>query len=96
VGSQAWPTAGSATQVFVVASHVAYPTQLLAAPLHAAPSARGGVQTEVVASHPSVRMSHPSEPADGSQAPPVATGALQIPLAESQYMGLAQTLSKIE
>jgi hypothetical protein len=84
VGSHAWPTAGSRTQVFVVASHVAYETQSLAVGLQAAPTASGRVQTDVVASHRSVRMSHPSEPADGSQCPPVPTGALQTPLAESQ------------
>jgi hypothetical protein len=82
--------------VFVVASHVAYAAQLLAVGSQAAPTARGGVQTEVILSHLSVRMSHPNDPADGSHGPPVATGALQTPLWESQYKGLAQTLSLIE
>jgi len=84
LASHGWPTAGSRTQVFVVASHIAYETQSLAVGLQAAPTAWGGVQTDVVASHRSVRMSHPSEPTDGSQGPPVPTGALQTPLAESQ------------
>jgi hypothetical protein len=93
---QAAPTSGRSTQVPLVVSQAAYATHRFAVVTQGLPTERRGVQSEVLPSQWSAKLSQSSDPIiAGSQVPPVATRGWQV-LAMSQKSPAAQTLELVQ